>query len=368
MNLKDMGWTPFFEAAFTSTSEHLVPARVVCREKASYRVWCETGYLKATVCGRMRHKSTRQADLPTTGDWVVIDNSPGEALGITRERIPRKTELSRKAPISGGRKIGTVGDQEMIVGGRTEEQILAANVDFVFHTASLLSEANLRMIDRVSVSCQVAGIGLVLLLNKADAVDPSQIALQSVEIERTFPETPCHVVSGYTGLGLDELRHYLKRGVTVCLTGQSGVGKSTLINRFLGTEQLATGPVREGDNKGRHITTRRELICLPDGGIVIDNPGIREFQIWSTVSDVERNFEQIAELSSICRFSDCSHTQEPGCEVLAALEDGRLQKERYESFVKLQNDALYLLSRKKGLTKREKLKWKKLAKRKNIKF
>jgi ribosome biogenesis GTPase len=306
--------------------EGLLPARVAREERSAYFLLSQHGELLGDLCGRLRHDAQSPAELPAVGDWVAVSARPAEGKATIRAVLPRKSRFLRKAP-----------------GGRTEEQVIAANMDTVFLVSGLDADFNVRRIERYLTLAWESGGQPVIVLNKADLCGdvPSRVA----EAEASAMGTPVHAVSAARPEGLEALQSYLAIGRTAVFLGSSGVGKSTIINALLGDERLKTAEVRESDGRGKHTTTRRELIMLPGVGLVIDTPGLRELQLWADEEAVGRTFEDIEALARQCRFTDCAHAREPGCAVRAALETGGLSLGRWKSYVKLQRELRHLASR-----------------------
>lgn len=355
MALEDLGWTNFFEEHFKrlKTSTTSLPARVIRGEKAGYRVWCHDDLVWAKLSGRLRHQSQNNSDLPAVGDWVVIQTNADMEHAVLTAILPRKSEFTRKTPISGGRKLGKIGGKETIIGGKTEQQVIVANIDVLFCLIGADRAVNLRFIERMLTSCGDTGIQLVLLLNKIDVCKEQELNEIVKNISSVSLDTPIHCISAKHHQGLEHLNDYLGKGITLALIGPSGAGKSTLINHFLGTDQLQTGDVREKDHKGKHTTTSRELLMLPNGSVIIDTPGIREIQMWAKEKDVKRAFTDIEDLAQLCRFGNCTHTTEPDCAILQAIEENQLDEERYENYLKLHHEVIYLQSRQTGMSKKE---------------
>jgi ribosome biogenesis GTPase len=269
-----------------------------------------------------------------------------EPKAIIHAVLPRKSKFSRK-----------------VAGERTEEQIVAANVDTVFIVNGLDGgrSLNMRRIERYLTLAWDSGATPVIVLNKADLCSDIDPVIQ--EVETIAIGTPIHAVSARERTGLDSLNTYLSEGRTVAFLGSSGVGKSALINALLGVEKQKTGEVREDDRMGRHTTTGRELILIPGGGIVIDTPGMREIQMWAGEDNLQKSFSDIELLAGECRFSDCSHNAESGCAVKAAIERGDLDPARLDSYHKLQGELRYLAFREQHSERLyEKQRWKKIAK------
>ncbi|MBD2072172.1 ribosome small subunit-dependent GTPase A [Leptolyngbya sp. FACHB-671] len=344
MNLSELGWSDFFTHSFEAYRvQGYTVGRVALEHKQAYTLYAEQGELSATVSGKLRHQATAAEDFPAVGDWVVI-RIRDEGQATIHAILPRKSKFSRKT-----------------VGGKTQEQIVAANIDTVFLMAGLDHDFNLRRIERYLVLAWESGAIPVILLNKADLCDA--VEERVLEVEEVAIAVPIVVLSAAQNQGLDALQPYLKPGQTSALLGSSGVGKSTLTNQLVGTAQQSVQPVRQGDSRGRHTTTHRELLLLPSGGCIIDTPGMREIQIWSEGAGLEETFTDIEALAEECRFRDCQHQQEPGCAVRQALEAGALDEQRFASFQKLQKELNYLIRKQdQRATLAEKEKWKQITK------
>ncbi|MFC2020251.1 ribosome small subunit-dependent GTPase A [Chloroflexota bacterium] len=346
-NLEDLGWCPFFQKQFqTLKILDSVPARVISESKGSFQVYSQYGELTAKLSGKMRYRAGAENQYPAVGDWVIIQPLIDEQKGIIHAVLPRKSKFSRK-----------------VAGERTEEQIVSANVDTVFIVSGLDGgrNFNLRRIERYLTLAWGSGATPVIVLNKMDLCPDVNIYIRSVE--DIAPSIAVHPVSAKERIGLDVLSNYLTKGNTAAFLGSSGVGKSALINALFGEEKQVIGEVRQDDRMGRHTTTKRELILLPGGGIVIDTPGMREIQMWAGEEGLQGAFHDIEMLAKQCRFSDCSHSTESGCAVRAAIDQGELDPTRLDSYQKLQNELKYLASREEHSTRLyEKVKWKKIAK------
>jgi ribosome biogenesis GTPase len=318
MKLAELGWNDFFAQAFVShAAEGCVPARVSLELKGFYEVTGEFGAKLGQCTGKFAGTAFSPADFPTIGDWVAVSLQTGDD---TRAHIhavlPRRTRFSRKA----------AGEQEI-------EQVVAANIDTVFLVSALDANYSLHRIERYLAAAWASGAQPVILLNKADLAEDTEERTR--EITTIAPNVPVFVVSAQTRRGLKALAPYLLSGATIALLGSSGVGKSTLINRLVGEKLQDTQEVRDTDGKGRHTTTQRELLVAPDGFIVIDTPGMREIQPWAAGAGVEAAFGDVAEIAARCKFRDCAHTVEPGCAVQAALADGSLDLDRWQSYLRL---------------------------------
>jgi ribosome biogenesis GTPase len=353
MNLADYGLTPAlsFEFASTFDKQQLVPARVVRVDKHRYTVVSAGGQNIAEISGRLLHESA-PADLPVIGDWVAIERAGEHDAVRIHGVLHRQTVLSRKAPVSGKSYPGQ---------GKTEEQVLAANVDIVFVVTGLDHDFNPRRIERYVTVVFDSGAIPVVLLNKADLREDAESI--SAEIESNLMGVSVHLLSAATGDGIDRITDHIQPGKTVILVGSSGAGKSTIINRLLGRDHMRTQEVRGDDSRGRHTTTHRELIQLPTGGLIIDTPGLREIGLWDDGEGLSRTFEDIESIASQCRFNDCRHESEPGCAIKQALDDGSLDESRYQSYLKLQKEQAFMRRRKDiAAIRRERREWdKKIA-------
>ena len=326
--LQRLGWDDGWDAAFAEyRAAGLVPARVAVQHRGAYDLLHEGGEQRASAANRL----VREEGLPAVGDWVGLDL----LTNLVEALLPRRTSLSRKEAWQA-----------------TREQILAANIDVAFLVQALPLDFNLRRLERYLAMAWESGAQPVVVLTKIDLVDDPQPYLDQVD-SVTLGACPVTAVSARTGEGLDELRAWFEPNRTAVLLGSSGVGKSTIVNALVGEELLATQEVRADDQMGRHTTTRRELILLPTGGVVLDTPGIRELQLWD--ADLERAFGDVEEIALRCRFSDCNHDREPGCAIREALLDGSLSRERWESYSKLQRELEAIEARRNHLLRQERV-------------
>jgi ribosome biogenesis GTPase / thiamine phosphate phosphatase len=313
-SIEALGWSQFFAEAFAPYEpEGLIPGRVAVQERGGVVLFTAAGSLGAEVANRL----VREGGQVVAGDWVAAEQLPGEERVIVRAVLPRRSCFARKEP------------------WLTEEQVVAANVDTVFLVTDCGRDFKPRRLERYLTAAWDSGAVPVIVLTKSDlAGDVSETV---AEAEAIAFGVAVHAVSSVTGEGLGELGPYLLPGQTVALLGSSGVGKSTLANRLLGEDLLATAELRR-DGRGRHTTTHRELVHLPGGALLLDTPGMRELQLWADESALDETFADVAELARECRFSDCAHGQEPGCAVRAALGNGSLPQIRWESYSKLQRE------------------------------
>jgi ribosome biogenesis GTPase len=335
MDLHPLGWNEFHARNFEAFARDFLPARVSAQHRQLYRLLSSDGELVAAISGRLRQLVAGPQDFPAVGDWVAVRARLTERRATIHQILPRRTKFTRQAA---GRGIA--------------EQVLAANVDSVFVMAGLDGDFNLRRLERYLIAAWESGAQPVIVLNKADLCD--DVAGRILLAEAVAPGTPVHAISSVDGYGLGHLVAYLTPGQTIALLGSSGVGKSTLINRLLGSERQPTRAVLSGDSRGRHTTTSRELIPLPGGALVIDTPGLRELQLWSAEDGMDAAFADIAELAAHCRFHDCRHHDEPGC----AVRD-RMNPARLANYHKTQRE-LDFLARRQDVHARlaEKQRWK----------
>lgn len=330
-DLTALGWNDELAGQLDAiASQEAIPGRVVVSHRGAHDVLTQLGELRCDVAGRLYDEAASPADRPVVGDWAAVVARPDETAGTIVAVLPRRTRFSRKTAWQAA-----------------EEQVLAANIDVVFLVTSLNEDLNLRRLERYLILARESGARPVLLLTKSDLAEDVERSVDAVR-EIAF-DLPVHAISSRTGDGLDAVRDYLAPGVTAALLGSSGVGKSTLANALLGEEVLATRELR-ADGRGRHTTTRRELVQLPGGGLLIDTPGMREVQLWIADEGLEEAFEDVTSLFPHCRFSDCRHESEPGCAVKAALADGTLAQARWESYLSLEAELAHLERR---LDKRE---------------
>jgi ribosome biogenesis GTPase len=331
VSTKCIGWDDYYENGFKPYRQQgYCHGRIFVEHRNIYGIYTEFGEMSGEITGKLRYNAEGGGDYPAVGDWVAISIIPGESRAIIHAVLPRKSRFSRKA-----------------AGVETREQVVAANFDTVFVVSSLNREFNLRRMERYLTMAWESGAQPVVVLSKADLCENAE---KQVSLARSAAIGICvHAVSSVTGQGIEELSEYIVPGRTVAVLGSSGVGKSSLINCLAGLELLETGDIREGDDRGRHTTTHRQLLQLPGGGLIIDTPGMRELQLWDGEEGLKDTFEDIERLSHSCRFSDCRHMQEPGCAVKNAIDGGILDRERFESYMKLEKEMRYLESKQNQL-------------------
>lgn len=328
MTLADLGWTEELAEAFAPyAADGLVPARVTLQLKGFWEVTTPENARLADCTGKFLNSTASTSDMPAVGDWVAIEVLPGDdTRALIHAVLPRRTKFSRKA-----------AGEQMI------EQVVAANVDVVFLVSSLDANFNLRRIERYLAAARASGAQPVIVLNKADLTGDA--AARRAEVETISRGVPIVVTSALERGGVKPLRPWLKPRTTVAFLGSSGVGKSTLINELVGEDVLATQEVRDIDGKGRHTTTMRELVVSDEGVLIIDTPGMRELQPWQAGDAIDDVFADIKDLTLRCRFTDCTHGNEPGCAVAAALASGTLDLVRWQSYLRLGRETAFEVRR-----------------------
>ncbi len=315
-----LGFGPFFDRQLQpSRPGEAIPARIAAEHRGACEVWSGPGKGRARLAGRLR-LALEETGLPGVGDWVILDGPAGPDRTAVIERVlTRRTVFTRGA-----------------AGRAARPQVVAANVDLVFAVCGLDADFNVRRIERYLARIWASGAQPAVILTKADLCD--DVARRFAEMEARCTCVPIYVTSALRLEGIEAVRAGIERGVTVALVGSSGAGKSTLVNALLGEARMSTGEVRARDGRGRHVTTRRQLVLLPGGGIVLDTPGMRALQLVDG-EGLEAAFQDVAALAARCRYRDCRHDTEPGCAVKAAVEAGELDADRLEHCRKLEREA-----------------------------
>ncbi|MGJ8650981.1 MAG: ribosome small subunit-dependent GTPase A [Opitutaceae bacterium] len=334
MTLEDIGWNARYEAEFADYySKGWRPARLIRDNKISYGAILDDGSeIEVNLGGAVYHEAQTDAELPAVGDWVALEfgEENNEYEAVIRARLERQTCLSRKAP-----------------GKSTEEQVMAANVDVVFVVTDAGQDFNLRRMERYFAVMQRSGARQVVLLNKSDLHSDDENAEAVTQLKALNPDVEVLVTSAMDRSGVDALNSYLRPGLTVALIGSSGVGKSSIINQLLGQDWLWTGEVNGVTGKGMHTTTARELMVLKKGGMLIDNPGIREVQMWTDATTLKESFRDFDEIAQRCQFHDCKHGADKGCAIREAIQSGALSEERFINYLKLDFEIEKLKERQK---------------------
>ena len=352
--LQQAGWDEVWENKFIDFSKKgLRPARILAQHRHSYSIWTESGETDAEIAGSLLYRA-EAGGLPVVGDWVAMRQYAPTDLAIITDVLPRRTKFSRK-----------------VSGPAGEEQVIAANIDLLFIVCGLDHDYNLRRLERYLVAASQSGAKPVIVLNKADLCLDQE--LRVAEVQAIAAGVPVLAISAIGEGGSDQAKEALlpmiAAGKTAALVGSSGAGKSTIVNQLLGTAAQATQPTRESDSRGRHTTTHRELFFLSNGGLILDNPGIRELQLWAQdlgqgrlQPAVDHAFPEIEALAAACAFRDCTHTAEPDCAVQCALISGEIDAARWRSYLKLRREMRHAAAQvDPNLRRTEKERWKKLC-------
>jgi ribosome biogenesis GTPase len=331
-----IGFDSYFQSAFAAHADagHEA-ARVAVEHRDGYVLLTAAGEITADLSGRLRHTAQSRADLPAVGDWVAIRAAPDRSHAVIHAVMPRRSAFVRGA-----------------AGGATEPQVVAANIDVVLLVCALGADFNVRRLERYLAVTRASNADPVIVLTKAD-LHAITLADARAEAERVAALAPVHVISSVTGDGLDAIAAYVAGDRTIALLGSSGAGKSTLVNRLAGLAEHRVGPLGV-DGRGQHTTTHRELVVLPGGGILIDTPGMRELRLWDDRDDaLDETFDDVAAIAARCRFRDCAHANEVGCAIHAAIDDGSLAADRWESYTKLAREVASLAARKDARGRQE---------------
>ncbi|NDV24131.1 ribosome small subunit-dependent GTPase A [Desulfovibrio sp. JC022] len=327
MNINKLGWNSFFEDQFQTYREQgLSVGRVLREVRGQYTLYSAQGLISGDVSGHFHYRAIDRSDYPTVGDWVVFRQCADYAQ--IEHVLERRSGFSRNS-----------------AGSQAQEQVVAANIDYLCIVCGLDGgrNFNLRGIERYIAMAVEGGAKPIIVLNKADLCDDREIAL--LQAQSVAENIPIHMLSALTKEGVDEFSMSFEKGSTIAFSGQSGVGKSSLINCLLGMETLKTGNLRESDLRGKHTTTHKELFFLKSGAMVIDTPGMRELQLWGSRKSLDQTYGEIHEAAKNCRFRDCTHQNEPGCAVRELLIDGSLETERYENYSDMRAELAFIESK-----------------------
>lgn len=327
--LEDLGYNPFFKIRQEDISSgDFSSARVIAEYKGAYKVKNLNGEFLAKVTGKQMLTAINREDYPAVGDWVLISEADNEHA-VIQSILPRQTIIKRR-----------FGDKDK-TSQKSDIQIIATNIDVGFVIESVDRDYNLNRFERYFAILADGGVNGAIILNKIDLLSEKEKENKLNELKDRFPDVDIITTSTVNQNGFDELKNYIKKGRTYCFLGSSGVGKSSLINKLIGEEKIKIGGISSYSNRGKHTTTGRQMYFLDNGGIVIDNPGIREVGIIDVGEGVDNFFEEITSLGHKCKFVDCTHTHEPGCIVLEAKERGIIDEEKYTNYTNLKKEAVF---------------------------
>lgn len=327
MNLEDLGYSETLKRWWEENIlDGFEPGRVVEEHKEQYLVRTASAEYEAEITGNLRYTAESRDDFPAVGDWVAFTVYEG-GLAIIHRILPRFSILRRNA-------VGKLG----------ETQVIAANIDYAFLIQAADRDFNPNRLERYLTICNASKVYPIVVLSKIDLIDSKELSALMECIRHRIGDIPLLALSNITQQGMGSLRNRLERGKTYCMLGSSGVGKSTLLNALSGRSVMKTDSISHRTKKGQHVTSHRALVVLPDGGILVDNPGMREVGIGDSGEGIEVTFDRIARLAMECKFKDCTHTNETGCAVLKALQEGEIDGGSYHNYLKLRKEEAYFES------------------------
>ena len=321
LTLEDLGYSVEFE---TQRKDHNLDSfgvgRVISEHRERYVVKTAEAEYEGEIIGNLRFSAQHKSDFPAVGDWVAISEYDDNKV-LIHSVFPRLTSIERQA-------VGKLG----------EKQVIAANIDYALIVQAVDRDFNINRIERYLAICSTSGVQAMIIFNKIDLISDRELSDLISSVQKRIENVPILAISNVSQTGIIELQKLIKKGKTYCLLGSSGVGKSSLSNILSGKQLMKTDAISSSTNKGRHVTSHRELMVLKDGGILIDNPGMREVGITDNTGGLDGVFEIISELSSACKFKDCTHTSELGCEVIAAVNRGEIDTSFYTNYMKMQRE------------------------------
>lgn len=326
-NLEELGFNPRFDAKVKELAlVDFSPARVIEENKGSYKVKNTEGEFLAKITGKRMFEATGREDFPAVGDWVMVGAVDKDQM-VIEEILPRQSIIKRR-----------FGDKNKF-GGKKDVQIIATNIDVTLVVESVDRDYNLNRFERYFAILEEGGVRGAIVLNKIDLLSEDEKRSRLSELRERFPSVDIIMTSTKEEDGLRELTDYIEEGKTYCFLGSSGVGKSSLINKLLGGAVIATGDVGLASQRGKHTTTRRQMYFLVSGGIVIDNPGIREVGGVDLEEGLDSLYEEITELGQNCKYTNCTHSHEPGCAVMEALKANKIDADKYANYISLKKEA-----------------------------
>ena len=321
MTLEDLGYNADLENYRKDRQlDSFGVGRLISEHRERYVVKTTEKEYDGEIIGNLRFSAHNRSDFPAVGDWVAISEYDDNKV-LIHSVFPRKTIIEREA-----------------VGKQGEKQIIATNIDYAFIVQAVDRDFNINRIERYLTICNTSGIKPIIILNKIDLINDAELAKLITAVQERLKQVPVIAISNESHIGIERLKERIEKGKTYCLLGSSGVGKSTLLNNLSGKQMMKTDTISTSTTKGRHVTSHRELLVLENGGILIDNPGMREVGIADSTDGIKITFETIIELSKDCKFKDCTHTTEIDCAVVAAIEKGEIERSSYENYLKMERE------------------------------
>jgi ribosome biogenesis GTPase len=338
MRLEDLGYNNIHENFITDNNLNAFEiGRVITEHRERYIIKTDKGEFEAEITGNIRYTARGREDFPAVGDWVALTTYDSD-FAIIHRILPRSSVIKRQAP-------GQFG----------ETQIIAANIDYAFLVQAVDRDFNINRLERYLTICNSSKVSPIIILSKIDLINEQHLSEILSAIAVRIKNLPVIALSNESKDGYDRIKSIIEKGKTYCMLGSSGVGKSTLINNLSGKTIMRTDSISQSTNKGRHITSHRELIILDNGGILVDNPGMKEVGIADSTDGLEITFDKIVSLSQNCRFKDCTHTSETGCSVLEAIEKGEIDKAFYENYMKIEREKSHFESTVEERRKKDKI-------------
>ncbi len=338
MKLEGLGYNKKIEKYLKDNNlSDFETGRVIAEHKERYIIRTSKGEHNAEITGNMRFTAKNREDFPAVGDWVAVKTYDPD-LAIIHKILPRSSIIKRQA-------VGQYGDI----------QVIAANIDYAFLVQAVDRDFNINRLERYLTICNSSKVRPVIVLSKTDLIEENRLTEISGQIKARIKNVTVIAISNETKDGYDALKQVIKRGKTYCMLGSSGVGKSTLLNNLSGKTIMRTDSISQSTNKGKHVTSHRELFILENGGILVDNPGMREVGITDSEGGLETTFDMIVSLSKQCRFKNCTHTTESGCNVIEAVEKGELDRNSYENYLRMEREQAYFVSTVAERRRKEKI-------------